>query len=94
MDPQLAIDIARQSSHIILLLAAPVLVATFAVGVAVGVLQAMTQIHDPTVMFVVKLAVAVAVISVSLPWMMEHYASFSRELIEQIPQTMFPGTPP
>lgn len=91
MDPQVAIDIARQSIHVVLLLAAPVLIVGVVVGIVVGVLQAMTQIHDQTIMFVIRLVAAAVVVSICLPWLVEHYAVFSHELIQQIPNTVFEG---
>lgn len=89
MDPQIAIEVARQSVHLVMLLAAPILLVGLAVGIVVGVLQAMTQIHDQTVMFVTKLVAAVVVISICMPWFVEHYTGFSRDLIQQIPNTVF-----
>ncbi len=89
MDPQIAIEVARQSVHLMMLLAAPILLVGLAVGIVVGVLQAMTQIHDQTVMFVTKLVAAVVVISICMPWFVEHYTGFSRDLIQQIPNTVF-----
>jgi len=89
MDPQIAIEIARQSVYLVLLLAAPVLIVGVAVGIVVGVLQAVTQIHDQTLMFVTKLVAAVVVIGICAPWFVEHYSSFSRDLIQQIPETLF-----
>lgn len=93
MDPQVAIDVARQSVHLILLLGAPVLIVAAAVGVVVGVMQAMTQIHDQTVMFVAKLVAAAVVIGICMPWFVEHYVGFSRDLIQQIPNTVFESGP-
>lgn len=92
MDPQIAIEIARQSVYLVLLLAAPVLIVGVVVGIVVGVLQAMTQIHDQTVMFVTKLVAAVIVIGICMPWFVEHYSGFSRDLIQQIPETIFEGS--
>ncbi len=89
MDPQIAIEIARQSVFLVLLLAAPVLVVGVIVGIVVGVLQAVTQIQDQTVMFVTKLVAAVVIISICAPWFVEHYSEFSRDLIQQIPSTVF-----
>ena len=91
MDPQVAIEVARQSVHMVLLLSAPVLIVGVIVGVLVGALQAMTQIHDQTILFAVKLAAAVIVISICLPWFVEHYSGFSRDLIQQIPENIFQG---
>lgn len=92
MDPQIAIEIARQSVFLVLLLAAPVLIVGVVVGIVVGVLQAMTQIHDQTVMFVTKLVAAVIVIGICMPWFVEHYSGFSQDLIQQIPETIFEGS--
>ncbi|MGI9517753.1 MAG: flagellar biosynthetic protein FliQ [Pirellulaceae bacterium] len=93
MDPQIAIDIARQSVHAVLWLSAPVLAVALLVGLIVGIMQAMTQVHDQTVLFVAKLVATVIVISICLPWFIEHYTGFSRDLIEQIPETVFDQTP-
>jgi len=92
MDPQIAIDVARQSVHLVLLLAAPVLLVGVVVGIVVGALQAMTQIQDQTVMFVTRLVAAIVVISICMPWFLEHYTGFSRDLIQQIPNTIFETT--
>lgn len=92
MDPQIVIEVARQGVHLILFLAAPVLIVAVVVGIVVGALQAMTQIHDQTVMFVAKLVAAVVVISICMPWFIEHYTGYSRDLIEQIPETVFHGS--
>ena len=40
-------------------------------------------------MFVIKLAAALIVISICLPWFVEHYTVFSRDLIQGIPETVF-----
>lgn len=92
MDPQIAIDVARQAMSTVLMLSAPILIVGIVVGIFIGILQAMTQIHDQTVMFVVRLVTAVVVISICLPWMIEHYSSFSREMIQGVPSTVFAGT--
>ena len=88
MDPQVVIDLSRQALATVLMLAAPVLVVGIVIGIVIGILQAMTQIHDQTVMFVIRLVAAVVVISICLPWMIEHYSSFSRELIQSVPQNI------
>jgi len=92
VDPQVAIEVARQSAHLVLLLSAPILIVGVITGVVIGVLQAMTQIQDQSIMFVAKLVAAVVVISICMPWFVEHYSGFSRDLIEQIPSTVFQGS--
>lgn len=93
MDPQVAIDVARHSIHTVLLLCAPVLIVGVIVGVVVGVVQAMTQIQDQTVMFVAKLVATVLVLSICMPWLLEHYVGYSRDLIQQIPTNIVESRP-
>ena len=89
MDPQVVIDVSRQTMNTVLMLSAPVLVVGIVVGIFIGILQAMTQIQDQTVMFVVRLVTAVVVISICLPWMIEHYTTYCREMIQGVPYTVF-----
>ena len=55
MNPQDAVDLAREAIVIATLIAAPVLVAGMVVGLIVGLMQALTQIQEQTVAFVPKL---------------------------------------
>ena len=55
-----------------------------AVGIAVALLQAVTQVHEMTLTFVPKiLAVAVA-IALMMPWMLDQLLSFAREMFSLI----------
>lgn len=85
MDPQIAVDIGRHAVHTVLVLAAPVLVVAALVGVLTGLLQAVTQINDQTILFVARMIAVVVVLSVCMPWLVEHYTSYSREIFQQIP---------
>ena len=51
----------REGLVLVLLLSAPPLLASLAVGFVVGIFQAATQIHDQTIAFVPKLVVVVVV---------------------------------
>ncbi len=93
MDPQTVIDIGRHAVQTVLVLGAPVLVVAALVGVLVGLLQAVTQINDQTVLFVARMIAVVIVLSICLPWLVEHYTGYSRELFQQIPQNVR-GQPP
>lgn len=91
MDPQIAIDTGRQAVHTVLLLGAPVLIVAAAVGIVIGILQAVTQIHDPAILFVSRLVAVVVVLSICLPWLVEQYTGYSREVIRQIPENVVAG---
>ncbi len=89
MDPQSVVDISREALQAVLLLSAPVLIVAAIVGIVIGLLQAVTQIHDPTVLFVARLVTVMVVLGVCMPWLVEHYTQYSRDTWQQIPQTVF-----
>ena len=71
-----------------LLIGAPVLLAGMAVGLIVGLMQAVTQIQEQTVSFVPKLVVMVLVLSLTLPWLINQMVQYSHDLIVNIPATL------
>ena len=88
MTSDLLIDTARQAVLLGLETVGPVLLVILAVGLVVGTLQAVTQIQDQSVGFVVRLlAVAVALV-VLLPWMLDRLVVFSTDLFERIPSML------
>lgn len=68
----------------ILKVSAPILLISMAVGLVIAVLQAATQVHEQTVVFVPKL-VAIALVLVILgSWMLENMKEFTLYIFEQI----------
>jgi flagellar biosynthesis protein FliQ len=85
MDSQTVIDIGREAIWNMLLISAPVLLAGMAVGLLIGLLQALTQIQEQTVAFVPKLIAMVLVLSLTLPWLITRMVQYSSHLIAGIP---------
>ena len=50
------------------------------VGVGVAIFQAVTQIHEQTISFVLKLIVVIVVLMLGGSWMLEVLQDFSRSL--------------
>lgn len=69
------------------LVAAPVLLASLAVGLAVGVVQAATSVNEQTLTFVPKLAVTAVVLVVFGSSMMMLVSEFTQEVFAQIART-------
>jgi flagellar biosynthetic protein FliQ len=67
------------------LLAAPVLVSGLLVGLAVGIFQAVTQIHEMTLTFIPKIIAVVIAIIVFMPWMIRTLVGFTLRLYHQLP---------
>ncbi len=62
-----SIDFARQSIYVLLQVSAPAMLTALAVGVAIGLLQALTQIQEMTLVFVPKIIAIFLVLLISLP---------------------------
>jgi flagellar biosynthesis protein FliQ len=68
MSPAESIDFARQSIWVLLQIAAPAMVTALVVGLAIGLLQALTQIQEMTLVFVPKIIAIFLVLLISLPF--------------------------
>ena len=79
------VDWSREAIRMAILLGGPLLVAALVVGLIVGVLQTLTQMHEPVVGQVPRL-IAVAVVAILvLPWMLTLWVAYTRGLIESLP---------
>lgn len=67
MDPVL-LHLAREAILVVLLVSAPPIGAALAVGLVTGVLQAATQVQDPTVGIVPRVAAVFTALAVASPW--------------------------
>ncbi len=74
----------------LLRLGGPPLLAALLVGVAMSVIQAVTQIHEQTVVFVPKLIAVMATVLLLGPYMYESLNGFARMLFDRIVAS---GTP-
>jgi flagellar biosynthesis protein FliQ len=73
-----------QALWITALVVAPILLATLAVGLVVGVVQAATSIQEQTLTFVPKLAVVAVVLVLLGASMMGLMVDFTEEIFAQI----------
>ena len=77
-------DILRDAVLVVLRLSAPMLLLSMLVGVVVAIFQAVTQIHEQTIGFVLKLVVIVAILLLGGGWMLENLQDFSRQVFTLI----------
>jgi flagellar biosynthetic protein FliQ len=85
MTPEAVITQGRDALQLALMLAAPLLLTSLAVGVIVGIFQAATQINEMTLSFIPKLVAMSAVLVFTGPWMLRLLMEFTRRLFESIP---------
>ena len=85
MSHALVVDLARNAIMIALLVAGPMLVVALLIGLAVSILQAVTQIQEQTLAFVPKLVGVSAVFLLALPWVIQLLVKYTTELFRSIP---------
>ena len=85
MHSDLALKITADLLWTGLLVCAPVLGLTLAVGLVVSVLQVITQIQDLSISFVPKLVAAGVAVVAFGPWMLRTLCHFAVALWSQIP---------
>ncbi|CAN5817403.1 N/A [soil metagenome] len=88
MDIGTALDGSRAALQMALLLAGFPLAAALIVGLLVGALQAMTQLHEPTVALVPRLLGVALVVLLLLPWLMDRWVGYAAEVLGSIPEML------
>lgn len=83
-DPASLLALADRMLWVTALVAAPVLLASLAVGLVIGVIQAATSVNEQTLSFVPKLGVIALVLVVLGASMMGLVADFTTEIFEAI----------
>lgn len=84
MSEQLIIHLGQDALKTTALLAAPLLITTLVVGLAVSIFQALTQINEATLTFVPKMIVVAIVIVLAGPWMMDVMSEYTVNLFENL----------
>jgi flagellar biosynthetic protein FliQ len=81
MTPEAALDIFREALKTALFLASPMLGVGLIIGLAISVLQAVTQIHEMTLTFIPKMIGVIVAMLIALPWMLHTMLTYTRALI-------------
>jgi type III secretion HrpO family protein len=85
MDPAL-LHLGREALWVVLLVSAPPLLAALAVGLVTGVVQAATQVQEPTVAVVPRLVAVLGALAVAAPWIGARVVHFARASLELLPR--------
>ncbi len=80
MDTVMVSDVMREAVGVAIKLSSPMLLLSMLVGMVVAVLQAVTQIHEQTISFILKLIVVVLVLLVGGGWMLETLQDYIRQI--------------
>lgn len=84
MDTTMVSDLLREAVSVAIKLGAPMLLLSMLVGVLVAIFQAVTQIHEQTISFILKLIVVVAVLLLGGSWMLSTLQDYTHQIFTLI----------
>jgi len=84
METPEVLEIAREAIMVSLQIGAPIMIIALVVGLAISLIQALTQIQEMTLTFVPKVLVIFLSLLVFLPYMLSMLSSFTERLAERI----------
>jgi flagellar biosynthesis protein FliQ len=85
MTEELVIHLGQEALKTTAMLAAPLLLTTLVVGLAVSIFQALTQINEATLTFVPKMIIIAIVLVLAGPWMLDVISQYTVTLFENMP---------
>ncbi len=84
MNPSEAIDFARSAMLVLLEIIAPSMITALVVGLAIGLLQAITQIQEQTLVFVPKIVAVFIVLLIALPFVGSAMGGLMTDIAQRI----------
>jgi flagellar biosynthetic protein FliQ len=84
MTEEIIIKLGQDALRTTAMLAAPMLLSTLVIGLAVSIFQALTQINESTLTFIPKMIVVAVVFVLAGPWMMDVMSQYTIVLFENI----------
>jgi flagellar biosynthesis protein FliQ len=85
MSPELALTELRGGLVAVLWIAGPLLLVVLVVGVLVGIIQAATQLNEPTIAFIAKAAALTVALFALGNLLLGHIVEFTIALYQRIP---------
>ena len=84
MDTAMVGEVLREGIFIVIKICAPMLLLSMSVGVLLAIFQAVTQIHEQTISFVLKLIVVISVLLLGGGWMLDTLKDYTLEIFSLI----------
>jgi flagellar biosynthesis protein FliQ len=85
MTESYVLSFALKAITVTLELASPFLLASLVLGSIISLIQAATQIQEPTITFIPKFAAMVAIIIVLGGWMLQQMLAFTAGVFQSLP---------
>ena len=84
MNTTQVMDLVRDAVGVAIRLASPMLLLSMIVGVVVAIFQAVTQIHEQSIGFALKLIVVVTVLLLGGGWMLDTLKDYTYQVFQLI----------
>ena len=84
MNTTQVMDLVRDAVGVAIRLAGPMLVLSMIVGVVVAIFQAVTQIHEQSIGFALKLIVVITVLLLGGGWMLDTLKDYTYQVFQLI----------
>lgn len=82
MDTTMITDVMRQAVGVIIKVGGPMLLLSMLAGVLVAIFQAVTQIHEQTIGFILKVVIIGGVLLFAGGWMLMTLQDYAREIFD------------
>ena len=84
MDEAIFLTIFQKAIMLIMAIGAPILLTAIVVGLAISIVQSVTQIQEQTLTFVPKIFASLLILVVAAPWMIDIFTTTTKEMFEYI----------
>ena len=84
MDTTTVTGVMREAVSVALKLGGPMLILSMLVGVMIAIFQAVTQIHEQTISFMLKLIVVILILLIGGSWMLTTLQDYTKEIFALI----------
>ena len=84
MDTTQVMDMVREAVGVAIRLTGPILLLSMIIGVVVAIFQAVTQIHEQSIGFALKLIVVITVLLLSGGWMLDTLKDYTYQVFQLI----------
>lgn len=82
MDTTMITDMMRQAVGVVIKVGGPMLLLSMIAGVLVAIFQAVTQIHEQTIGFILKVVIIGGVLLFAGGWMLMTLQDYAREIFD------------
>jgi flagellar biosynthetic protein FliQ len=84
METSEALEVSREAIWVLLKVGLPLLLVTLVVGLAISLVQALTQIQEMTLAFVPKIVIVFGSLVLLLPFMLATLTGFMEHLMDRV----------